>query len=343
MKNKAIYSFLLPALLASACSKQDYKVDTPTFDVVPDKIVCKVGEAVNFNLSGSADLVMFYSGEFGNDYAYHETERLTQARVNLSFETQSTTSGDARKFNPAYTPVSYSTDFNGICDLENMNAAQWHDISSLFSFPPVDGVVDSNNGKMTVSSGDGDLTDFFPSKDTPLYLRFYYKVNKYESATKIGRTSVKISNFQIKGITQTGSIPLYSITEIPWDTVRADSWNTVTANNDKTYFPPQYSYLQFQCEWNVQQDREIWAIAGPIYMADEVNTGVEPAVCIKAVADPDLRTYSYSYTEPGTYKPTFVAANSSVYGRRETVKQFVVEVLEDSGSITPPTDEEWPN
>ena len=343
MKNKTIYAILLLGLIVSACSKQDYKIETPSFNVVPQKVVCKVGEPIVFDMSGSADLVMFYSGEFGNDYAYHDRGRLTQARMNLSFETQATTSGSARRFNPAYTPVSYSTDFNGVCDFENMNAAQWNDISSMFEFPPVDGMVDVNNGKMVVASGNGDLTDLFPSQETPIYLRFYYKVNKYEAASGIGRTAIKISNFNINGITQTGSIPLYSISDIPWDTVRAESWNTVTSGNDKTYFPPQRDYLQFQCEWNAQQDRELWMIAGPIYMAEEINSGVEPAVCIKAVADPDLHTYSYSYTTPGTYKPTFVAANSSVYGRREVVKQFEVVVLEDAGSIAPPTDEEWPN
>lgn len=339
MKNKTKYLILLIGLLVARC-EGDYKVESPNFDVAPQKIVCKVGEALRFDMSGSADLVMFYSGEFGNDYAYHNTDRITPARMSLSFDTKATTSGNSRRFNPAYAPVSYSADFNGQYDLENMNTATWTDISPAFKFPPTDGMVDAINGALTVPSGAVDLTDYFPSKQAPIYLRFNYKVSQYDAAAQTGRTTILISNFFINGITAAGSAPIHSITEIPWAFVQEASWEGATGT---TRLPGTQANLQFQCEWSPKQEREIWAIAGPIYMSADVNSGLEPAVCIKVVADPDLRSYSHVYKKAGIYKPTFVAANSNVNGRKEITKQFIVEVVEDSGAITPPTDEVWPN
>lgn len=337
MKTKTICSLLCGCLFAAGC-EGDYKIETPDFGVVPLNRVCKVGEPVAFSLSGSADFVLFYSGEFGNDYTYRDRERLTPARMMLSFDTKASTSGNARRFNPAYTPVSYSTDFNGQYDLENMHAATWTDISPCFAFPDPGEQVSAVNGAVTVSSGSVDITDYFPQKDAPIYLRFRYKVNRYENS--IGRTTILISNFFINGRTAGGEVPIYSITDLDWHFVEEESWAGATGT---TRLPGTQANLQFQCQWNTAQDREIWAVAGPVRMADDVNSGVEPAVCIKVVADPDLRSYSYVYTSPGTYRATFVAANANVGGRKEVVKQFTLTVIEDSGGITPPEQGEWPN
>ena len=42
-----------------------------------------------------------------------------------------------------------------------------------------------------------------------------------------------------------------------------------------------------------------------------------------------------------TYTVTFVGINSSVYGRKEAIRQLTLTVVEDSGGITPPDPGEW--
>lgn len=85
---------------------------TCIFDVSLEAETFKVGEPVRFHFSGNPDFIIFYSGEKGNDYAYKDTDRITDSEMTFSFST-TTTSGTAGNPNPSRVPVCYSTDFSG--------------------------------------------------------------------------------------------------------------------------------------------------------------------------------------------------------------------------------------
>lgn len=323
-------------VLAISC-QEGYKITEPVFDVEPESHTVKVGEPVVFNINCRADIVSFYSGEFGNDYAYKDKERLTPATANISFDLKQTVSGDAQLLNPAIVPISFSTDFNGVYDVENMEAATWSDITDRFSFPAEDYHIPTKNGSVTTSNKAVDINDCF-EKGLPIYLRFRYFLKKYDSTAKVGRTTVQIMNFSIDGHTDFADVQMYPMTGIGWNFVKMSSW---TGASDKSSLPGAQASLTMNCEWNPSQDREIYAIAGPIEKAADVNSGIETSVPLKVLSDPDLTTYSYSFDKPGSYDVVFVAKNTNINGKREVVRHVSILVVEDGGSIVPPEEGSW--
>ena len=336
---KVIKALFFTGLILSGCN-QAYKVDIPDIEVVTEKATFKVGEPVTFLIDSHSDFLSFYSGEFGNDYSYRNTERHTPATLRLSMDIKQTTSGNSRLLNPRVIPVSWSSDYNGESTLEAMESATWNDITDDFTFPAEGYKVSSANGSVTTSNSDIDIQRHFTDETTPIYIRFKYDLAKFESSVNTGRTTVTFSNFYINGHTDNGSIPIYGITDLQWRFIKTESWNGAS---DKCSLPGAQPTLIMNCEWNPNQDREMYAIVGPIYKAEDVNSGIEPGVCIKSLADPDLKSYSHTYMTPGEYEAVFVARNSSVYGKTETVRKLKITIRQEDGSIVAPDDVEWSN
>ena len=109
---KYLLLFSAFAVLTTGCRKNLDDVDDVHFDVSLEAETFKVGEPVRFHFSGNPDFIIFYSGEKGNDYAYKDTDRITDSEMTFSFST-TTTAGTAGIPNPSRVPVCYSTDFSG--------------------------------------------------------------------------------------------------------------------------------------------------------------------------------------------------------------------------------------
>ena len=328
---------LLAALFASAgCSKED-SVDMPSFEVTLPGSVFKVGEPVAFSLSGNPDIISFYSGEAGNAYEYKDKDRITPAEMTLSFTTLAS-SGTAGYPNPAMAPISYSTDFDGDYTEEGVRRATWTDISDNFKFPTDVG--------QSIPSGTMFIDDLFPADGRPLYFRFHYQVDKFDQSAAggkgNGRTQVNIQNFLINGMTASGSTPVYDVLTSGWQCVLTPSYDDCPTANLPS-MPGTSPRILLRSDFRPTQDRECWAVSGPLYRAEDVNTGPDMGVGIKTVSDPGVMRYEHTYTTPGTYTVTFVGANSNVYGRKEVVRQLTLTVVGDEGGITPPEYEPWPN
>src|SRR5690606_24200286 len=71
-----------------------------------------------------------------------------------------------------------------------------------------------------------------------------------------------------------------------------------------------------------------WTISMPLHIDPFlIDLGPDRAVPIKSIADADRPSYTHTYTEPGTYTATFVAANQSLDERKEIIRQVEVVVL----------------
>lgn len=333
--NKAL--LILLSLLAGMSCQKAYEITPPKFEVSAGNTVYKVGEPVVFNIKSDADIVLFYSGEFGNDYNYKDVDRYTPASMRISFDLKQTISGDAQTLNPEVLPISYSTDYNGEYTEESLDSAQWTDLTSRFTFPAPGYRVPVKNGSITTSNKSIDINDCF-NEGKPIYLRFDYKVKKYDGTDKVGRTTVQFSNFLIQGHTEFDDILIHSIKDLQWGFVKRASW---TGANDRSSLPGAQEMLTMNCEWNPSQDRELVAIAGPISKAEDVNSGMEASVPIKELSDPDITTYSHTYTKPGVYDVVFVAINTNVYGKKNVVKHIPVTIHEDKGKIIDPEEGDW--
>lgn len=326
-----VWALLLAGSFSSGCDEQE-NIEIPSFRAAPKKATVKVGEKASFYFTGSADIIAFYSGEVGYEYAHKDQDRILPAQTIMSFST-TTTSGTPGHPNPAYASVQYSTDFSGVYDETSIRAAHWQELSDQFRFPDDVG--------LTVASGELEIDDIFPD-DGPIYLLFHYAVEAYDATAAgglgNGRTQVTINNFSIKGVNDSGTTTLYDIFSVGWNLVLAANYEG-QKSVPLMPAPPSTARILFRSDWNTPTACECWTVSGPLYKADDINLGPDKSIGIKTASDPQMTSYEYVYTKPGTYTVSFVGVNVNVHGREESVSTFEITVVEDSGEIVQPEPE----
>jgi hypothetical protein len=329
MNKYLICAICLCSLLG--CRKLYEKVDEVDVNVSTEYITYKVGQTVDFIFEGTSDFITFYSGEKGREYAYKDKDRIIQTEMSMSFST-TTSSGTSGYPNPASVPISYSTDFSGEYTVDAINKATWIDITNKFDIPTDTGI--------SKYSGELNITNLFNDPKKPIYLMFHYKVNKYNETLYggkgNGRTQWNFGSLKINGIADGVSQVMYDIISGGWQIVLDPSFEGATSLPDISS-----SRILLRSEYRPSQDRECWAVSGPITKMDFINNGPDYGLGIKSVSDATLKKYSYVYKEPGEYTVTFVAANANVYDRKEVVRQIKINVIEDSGSIESPERIPW--
>lgn len=334
MKKTMKYSLLPLAclLLLAGCRKNYEEVEEVNFGVSLRSATFKVGEPVRFDFSGNPDFISFYSGERGNDYAYKDKDRIVETEMTFSF-TATTASGTAGYPNPARVPVCYSSDFSGEYTEEAVRAATWVEITDRFTMP-------TDTGKTDVLSGDANIAEFFPDDETPLYFCFHYIVEAFDATAAEGkgngRTQWTFKQTKFNGVAGESTTTLYDFQSASWKIVSAASYEGSTSLPDVNA-----SRILLRSEFQPPIDRECWAVSGPIAKMNYINDGPDKGVGIKAMAEATLRSYEHTYTQPGEYTVTFVAANASVYGRKEVVRSMTIEIVEDEGGIEQPQPGEW--
>ena len=332
MKNW-ILILIFACVVTVSCQKG--KEMTPEFSVTTESFVVKAGAPVTFYISGDADMVSFFSGEPGNEYAYSQKDRIEETELAVSFTTQSA-AGTPGHPNPAEVPILYSCNFAPAGEeytVEDVLKADWTDISDRFDMP--------TDLDQTIPSGTVNIDDLFVDYETPLYLMFHYQVEAFDETLYgglgNGRTSYSIQSFKVDGISSAGSTTVYPFADCHWTIVKTSSYD----DNRRQDPDVNTTRILLRSEFEPLSDKECYAIGGPFYRQEALNTGHDLATGIKSLAEPMPATYTHTYDTPGTYTVTFVARNTSVYGKKEVVESIEVRVVEDAGSILPPEIEEW--
>ncbi|MBP3483314.1 MAG: DUF5017 domain-containing protein [Alistipes sp.] len=324
---KRIFVILTAVMLLAGCRKGE--VETPKFGVRTASKTVRAGVPVVFDFEGTADIISFYSGETGNEYAYHDRDRIIPTDMVVTFSTVTTT-GNIASPNPVKVPILCSTDFAGGDEytVEAVEAATWTDISDRFRMP--------TGTDQTVFSGDVSILDLFPDNETPLYLCFHYYCDKFDSARNNLRTVYNIQSFRVNGVTDAGSSILYPFADCNWKMALG-----YPLENEGVKPDINTTRVLMRCDFRPASDRDSYFIAGPFYRHGEINTGPDMAVGIKSISTPMLASYRHTYEKAGKYTVTFVASNASVYGRRQVVRTMDITVVDDGGTIVPPENEEW--
>ncbi len=329
MKKRSLIIVLAILSLISCESMEE--VDNPTFDVLNTDLVINAGDTLSFDFKGTADVVTFYSGEFGHVYEYKDrTERPFEGNLKISFTTSVQNSYAIEPF-PRELDVFISSDFNGNLDYANVisESSKWNNISDRFTFP-----LTSANGTLaavpiTASNPEGklDITELVEIGKS-FYIAFRYKA---ENRMKVGSNTRNAREWRVDALSlineqSEGTSVLMSQSSAGWTFVnRADSEIepgrggslnstgriSIRGNQLSTYQPGE--------------GIEIWAISTPI------NTGMaktEPdrGTTIKNISRNRLASHTHVYNKPGVYKAVFVAANSSIYGHQAVVKEVNVRV-----------------
>jgi hypothetical protein len=346
---KLKYYIMLGSLFLLASCDKEIDVETPDFNIIPDKTTAQAGEQILFTVQGNADIISFYSGEPTRDYAFREGRIIDVANDDVTLEFSSAVTGGSQEDQLTFLA---STDFNGnYDDLESVKSATWIDITDRFTFGSSSSFVSSSQ----------DISDLLePGK--PIYFAFRY-VTLPQEENGLARTWM-IQNFSLNSKKQFNDSELTIANQVysgfrivDQDPVNTPSRSTITTTRvsllgneyqdpeDPKYDPenPIYDpenpiYDPESEEYDPAAERptfvpydpdspyndpqtENWAVSKAIYI-DKVDLGPDHSTPIKGISNPKLEEFSYSYEKAGEYKAYFIATNSTINGKKDVIKEF---------------------
>ncbi len=311
------YLAIIFVLALTAC-RDPYEVRFPSFKVWTDKDVYTAGEVIRFHIEGNVDLIDFYSGAPGNDYAYRNKERLFDMVPTVSFR--------ATKYagnNDDCAALLVTTDFDGNYEFDNVKSksAHWIDISERFDLPPIGSSAffyDAGTASIADLIEDGSLED-----GKPIYFAWH-------CTTEAGsmRTGFQVTDFNLNGEdASTGASDI-----VASQTQMAFQWVLNPAALNQTTLPSMSSLLIL---WNGMTNntagpfKEGFAVSAPISLGNkEMNMGYDSPVVIKSIQTENMVGHSYTFDHPGEYEVTFVGYNVNINGRKDVVKTIHLTIEE---------------
>src|SRR5690606_4624796 len=302
------------------------------FDVLKTDIVANVGDTLAFDFKGTADVITFYSGEFGNVYEYKDrTERPFEGNLKLSFTTSVQNSYTIDPF-PRELDVFISSDFNGNLNYADVisESSQWDNISDKFTFPitSADGTLAAVPVGAGTPDGKLDITELVEIGKS-FYIAFRYKtVNRM--ATNTGHTrngrEWRVDALSLINEHPEGTSVLMSQNSAGWQFVNRDDNEIETGRGGSLNSTGRISIRGNQnATYPAGAGIEIWAISNPI-STGMAKTEPDRGITIKNISRNRLESYTHVYNKPGDYKAVFVAANSSIYGHQAVVREVKVTV-----------------
>lgn len=342
-----------------SCKKELEVKDAPDFQVYTDASTYAVGEEILFTITGSADIVSFYSGEVFNDYAFRDGRMVDVEGkgVLLSFKS-SKSPGTPPGTQKDQLSVLYSTDFSGdYSSLASVQSATWKNITDSFSF---------GMGTAFEFSGNADISDLVVA-GKPIYFAFRYitrpqiengfaqewRIQDFilESKDSLQGEAIAITEQARAGfriidenpekaparsqVTST-RITLYGNKYKDPDDPIYDPNNPIYDPANPIYNPDSTAYIPgAEVPTYVPYDpsspyndprSENWAVSGPVTV-DQVDLGPDWAKGIRSsVYSARVTSYTYSYSTPGTYRVVFVASNNTVDDKEQVIKEMTLTI-----------------
>jgi hypothetical protein len=323
--------------VAISCKKVD--IDTPDdFNVTSDKAAYKAGDTASFNLSGTADMIVFFSGEAGKNYDYRNRTMLAGI-PKLVFQTNMQ---QGVLPNNDSLRLYVSTNLKGY-DSANVVNANWTEITSRNTKWP------TTLSSTFVTSDSITLTDFNTADS--INIAFRATGRKYATAAQ--------RKWQVQNLTLTNFLADGSNTLL-FSTFANTGWAQANIKNNPA---PSLTATNYQA-WNVGQaginasnaplvisskacnsngipiqttypitfdpsavtnvdDNDDWLITSAINLK---TVKPDVGVAIKKPVDVTLKNYKYKFTTAGTYTLTFVAQNQRLDEKREIVRQIQITV-----------------
>lgn len=308
----SIIALLICSILISC--KKNLVIDNPAdFNVTTDSLVYKVGTPITFTIQGGeAQDISFYSGETLKDYDYTNgriVDTITGG-AKLGFSS-SVTTGTGIQADPLFVLVS--TNFSGdYSNIASVNTATWTDITSRFTYATT----------TTFKATTADVSDLIV-KGKLFYIAFKY-TNKPQATNGIVR------RWQIQSLTSSSNYKLdNTISSSVLNYTDQPSAGFQLVDSNKLTVPAQsvitntlitlLGNLYSSSNPSVDPAGVNWAISTGIN-TDKINLGPDWSTAIKGFTSASLKTYSYKYLNPGTYKAVFVASNNSTSESKPVVK-----------------------
>jgi len=297
----------------SSCQKDEpVNVD---FSVNTTDVIVNVTDSVTFNLQGYADIIAFYSGEAGNEYANRQRTDVDGLGLRLTIASRVLYGAQEKNLK-----LLLSTKFSGIYKASDVQESDWIDITDKFTWSTA---ASGGIAATTTTSGPVDLTDYIvPGK--PIYFGYRYESEAATTAATAGRTW-RLPTFKLEAITEDGKAnEIANVLTAGWTAVPIVS--AVTKPENTSYWTIRASdpYLWFTPNSTLEPHLH-WMITAPF-----MPTAIKPdkSKTIKAFIDKMNSTYKYAFKKAGKYKVTFVGINVNNHGQKEVVHELNVEVKE---------------
>ena len=293
MKNIIRYCGLLLVGLVSCVEDEAPSVE---LKVALDKQVYQVGEPVTFKLNGNPDNIVFYSGEVGHNYAYKERYH-ADGDLLVNFNSWV-------RYGDIYHNLKFlvSSDFSGVYDKENVEAATWIDLSDKFRF---------SVGDDQTPSGEVNLKEYVgAAEDAKLFVAFRYEDEEKAQQNNWIIRSITLDCVSAEGVRSN----LATMPTMGWKVV--DFENTaVTWNTSST------SQIQIN-GGNTQPKNVDWIISQAF---DARKTTPDTGVALKNIST-TMDEYKYIYTKPGIYEVVFETTSDWYNGSDHGLTRLTVEV-----------------
>lgn len=309
---------------------QKINVEDPTqkgaleFNVEVTEIV---KDTVRFQLSGNPDLIDFYSGTFGNAYAYKDQDRFYDVLANLSFKTgkypENNTGSNNTAVNNDCARLVYSTDFNGEREGENayanVLAATWLPLTGfrIKEKPEPTGSAVTN----LEDSGVQDISHIFQGVDH-VYLAWHCTTQPASSRVQVGILQSSLQSVVIDNPALSTELYDQKGFDFKWvenEASASQTSNRPSVNDTRVLWTGIFNNLTGPL-------KEGYAISKALELP-RFNAGKDKPTLLTPKNDGNWGEYEFIYDKPGIYEVVFVASNVRD-GGEPIMKTFTVTIAE---------------
>lgn len=306
----ALSSLFAVVLVFLSC--EDYEaVDTPDFEI-SFNTTAKVGEPVEFKVNNAPNFLYFYAGDFQHEYK-HRNRTNADGTVTMSFLNSQKWGLGANA--TGTLSVWYSKDYDGSGAAESVNAATWTEITDRFN-------ISTLYDFTLQESGTVDITDL--ADGNPIYFAFKYFCDN----TAERPAEWYLDGLSIKMDVEGAPAPLTVATESDPGFTPADVQGVVSGwNANKWYWDSgkglwrMRGQVKVGGQWIVNED---WLITNAINLTAVAPDKGEP---LKNYST-KLESFTYTYTQAGTYTITLVGNNTTIHGDQQKIKEYTITVNE---------------
>lgn len=316
MKMKRLYMFV--SALAVLCGCQHDVIEEVEFNVTLDEgNTYFAGEGVRFNFTGNMENIVFYSGEAGSEYRYHDrynvpVESIKAAQLSMSITSQYSA-------NIGVLDCWITDQFDGLWGddgeadrkiIESLTSSEMEGWTKV-------GYVDPKNG------GTVDLTADILSLSDNFCIAFHWHPSKANNQSqRTYRVNGEIE-LDVEGLGETkmdfGSL---NFTPVMMNEQR-DAYIQDKADGEIALYDANFDIWFRGCNsTKFDYDLDGWVISRPRPLNKVLN---DKGLVVKNVQN-YMNSYEYVFEEPGTYKVAFVATNGNYQGSYSVVKEITVHI-----------------
>ena len=337
MKIRNLIYILAAGAFITSCNDLDVD-DSVDFKVsLASDNTYEVGEPVVFNFEGNPDYITWWSGEEGHKYANRERTELPLEEiesVTLSFEAQA-------RYGKVTNTLSLfaGKDFPGLSKnvtTDNLRVENFENDATLLS----------GNGELLeskFSSRKAASFDLTPYSTSELTLAFHYKAD-FDGTSALKRWD--FYSMSIKTVYKNGNAYTLGLSDLGLATFdRNPNMNSQHPQNGDPYFDNSARTSSCTGVWDLRTSLirvNSFTFLGGGTNATDYTNNADDWLFTRSLkfnsCDPDensgvlkninvrVPSYSYTYTEPGTYTVTFIAGNQNVYGSARTVQEVTFTI-----------------